>query len=82
MKRRYGEGCRSLTGAWIETRMKAKASDEEASRSLTGAWIETSGPGEGQSPTGRRSLTGAWIETEENRKLWRENRSLPYGGVD
>ena len=76
-------GCRSLTGAWIETASLACAVARYCGRSLTGAWIETLSLGIGTKTINGRSLTGAWIETQlpvgiSIESIW----SLPYGGVD
>jgi len=54
-----------LAGAWIETVLRARVSDNPAVAPLAGAWIETH-TGCTMSPTNSVApLAGAWIETLE-----------------
>ena len=76
------EGGRSLTGAWIETRMTIVSGGITSRRSLTGAWIETRFRAFRSSSA--RSLPHGGVDRNKDQSSVPHNDllSLPHGGVD
>ena len=64
LNHRFSKPCRSLTGAWIETRIMRRDYGSDLVAPSRGRGLKLYFVSRGQLRVQRRSLTGAWIETK------------------